>query len=984
MTAGAWDSLAALGRWFGALELLSFAVFALLMRAMSRARDRGVAVAKLLAWLTPGSLVWFAASTGLAPNTAGTARTAAALVLAAGAVEAWRSRRVLHEVLTTHARSLLALEGLYCAVFGLFALARAFKPAIIGSEKPMDFAILNACLRATSFPPVDPWFSGGALNYYYFGHALTAVFTHLTGVGAATAFNLALPALAAMLAVLVCAAVFQVTGRVAAGVFAVVLVVFMGNLDGLRLFAGQHVPRVDADYFWQTSRVIAGTINEYPFWSLLFGDLHAHVFVMPLSAGLLYLGCVWQVPVRRNDGGACVLYGALAAWLLGAVSATSAWSLPSMAGLALGFLLVSSSPGRGRGRLRLAAVGSLALAAILGAAFMLFHPFWSRYLPSGASVGLGPRHGAKALDAFTVFGVFLALVLLPLLAGALRGLERRVSRAALLAGAVGTLVLGDVWSGGSAVYAAWLLLALPVWLSATHASVRVGAMLCAAACGLGLLTELVTVSDRMNTVFKYYLDMWVMFGPAAAILLSAAWDGASRNWRRAYLSTAAAVALAGLFTTLTGVYGFYRVPRRVGDPLTLDGQAFLVTEAPAEREAYDWLNREVAGAPVVLEAHGDAYRDFARVSMNTGLPTILGWANHLVQQGRALAEVQRRAGDIRRMYESASTEQAADLLRRYRVDLIVIGPVERAVYSAGGLATLASVPGFEPVFRNDGVTIYASAAQAGRVAARMGRGGPARSAPQLDVSLDHPHGLALASDGTLAVTDVGHHRVVGLGSAAGAQLVFGGEGSGPREFRKPRGIAFDARGNLWVADTGNHRVLQFSRDGEPLDVPRSDLNEPHGIAVAPNGDIFVADSANHRVMRFSASREQFAIGSAASLDYPVGVSLTPQGDVAIADAGTGRVAVFTDDGALLRSWPTAVSGSEDAEPALAVDGTGVVWVTDPAGHRVLLFAADGRPLGEARPDLHLVSPAGIVVVDSASGYVADAGAGRVVRISRQR
>ena len=193
-----------------------------------------------------------------------------------------------------------------------------------GGEKFMEFAFLNATLRSPNFPPYDPYFAGGILNYYYYGFYLVGLVIKLTGIASEVAFNLAVSGLFALTAL----GLFSVGSGLASasgsrettnpsapqrlnpsapltGGLAVFLALLMGNLRGLgwlasawsSLVSGRSLP--DYDY-WAASRVIPNTINEFPLWTFVFADLHPHMIAMPF--GLLVVGLALNWVAVRGRG----------------------------------------------------------------------------------------------------------------------------------------------------------------------------------------------------------------------------------------------------------------------------------------------------------------------------------------------------------------------------------------------------------------------------------------------------------------------------------------------------------------------------------------------------------------------------------------------------------------------------------------------------------------------------------------------------------
>ena len=83
-------------------------------------------------------------------------------------------------------------EALFLATLFFWSYIRAHEPSIHGLEKYMDFGFMNSILRSTYFPPVDMWFPPFPINYYYFGHLVTAVLTKLSTIPSYITYNLML------------------------------------------------------------------------------------------------------------------------------------------------------------------------------------------------------------------------------------------------------------------------------------------------------------------------------------------------------------------------------------------------------------------------------------------------------------------------------------------------------------------------------------------------------------------------------------------------------------------------------------------------------------------------------------------------------------------------------------------------------------------------------------------------------------------------
>src|SRR5919108_5566813 len=351
-------------RFWALIELIGLGAAPLAGVLLARLPGAGLGLCKTLGLLLVTWLVWLGGATTLVPYGALSAALWIALVCALGLlawVRGWEGRRAVArgeprgwlarrrwrrlaarvpEPDPLRTRLFWGAEAVFAVAFIGMTLLVAFSPDVWNTEKPMDMAFINAANRADTFPPHDPWLAGADLNYYYVGHLAMALLVKLTAVAPDQGYNVALAALFGLTA----AAMFTVggtiwalargpDGAVRAGIAAVVLVVVAGNLDGARLLIADGGPLRDYDWF-AASRVIEDTIDEFPWFSFLLGDLHAHVLALPFT--LLAFAFALQIALagpRLAPRGRALLEAGAVALAVGFLYTVNSWSYPVMVGL---------------------------------------------------------------------------------------------------------------------------------------------------------------------------------------------------------------------------------------------------------------------------------------------------------------------------------------------------------------------------------------------------------------------------------------------------------------------------------------------------------------------------------------------------------------------------------------------------------------------------------------------------------------------------
>jgi uncharacterized membrane protein len=214
---------------------------------------------------------------------------------------------------------------------------------------------------------------------------------------------------------------------------------------------------------------------------------------------------------------------------------------------------------------------------------------------------------------------------------------------------------------------------------------------------------------RYNTILKVYMPLWVVWGVPAAYgifliviklkrVLKAIWG--------VMLFTVVLAALIHPFASTTSWAGG-RYEQVEGHRLTLDGLAYLEYTNKDDYEAIRWLNENVKGSHVILEAPGVALEYSSQASSFTGLPTLLGWAGWEVMWRDSWQIITDRTMAIDAIYNAPDSDEALALLRNYNVEYIYIGVLERERYTAESLQKFATHPErYTPVYENQGVVIY--------------------------------------------------------------------------------------------------------------------------------------------------------------------------------------------------------------------------------------------------------------------------------------
>ncbi len=655
--------------WALMLTLLGWIAFPFVYVALPNLRHGAYGLGRVVGLLVWSYVGWLLASLHVLPHTRAVLWLVVLILAVAAGWIAYRHRVAMRELLREKWREIVFVDAIFLTLFLIWVGVRWLNPdlwhPVTGGEKPMDFAYLNAVIRSTWFPPYDPWFAGGNLNYYYFGFVMMGSLTKALGIVPNVAYNLAVPTLFALTGV----GAYVVASNLAggsdargrrAGLWGILLVLILGNLGEVRLifnglvqvgsvhfeslipgypqvvsfFAGlwkvvvkgAALPFRRETWYWDATRIIpagpgeaAGPINEFPLFTYLYADLHAHAMALPLTQVALAVALQWglgavsrvraagsgMAGVVRRIGAATLPQPAssllLAALVGGALLATNTWDYPTYLALMTVGLWIGLGSRWAAERWSGGAVESgddgpsdvppasgvtastsmwhflvpaLATPALLlGLAELFFRPYTAHY--RGSYGALVAWTGSR-----TPLGIYLLMYgqfLFPIGVAAVVGVAGSASRLvtalargmrplraagpatdlpdtgrsasgpspmallldallAPLAFGIAALVLLVLLVGYLGVSIAWLAVPLGVLtvllLTASGAPVerRILWFWVGTALALSLLVEVAVLKGdigRMNTVFKFHYQVWMLMGLSAAVLLERLVHGAS-------------------------------------------------------------------------------------------------------------------------------------------------------------------------------------------------------------------------------------------------------------------------------------------------------------------------------------------------------------------------------------------------------------------------------------------------------------------------
>ena len=685
--------------WYLLALVLGAAFMPLTGRMFRRFEDKGWIFSKVTAIAVTGFVTWFLVAVKVLKFTTITCVAVTVACVLCSILLYQKEQKAGFECIPfEHMKLVYVEEMLFFAFFLLWTYLAGFHPAAYGTEKFMDYGFMEAMMRSKTLPATDLWYSGGKINYYYGGQYFAVFLTKLSGTRVELTYNLMRTFVAGFAFIMPFSLVHQMVrdrlGRKntgwkkkmpsVTGFLAGIAVSVAGNMH--YVIYGCVIPWIqkakgeEVGHYWfpDATRYIGfnpdvddKTIHEFPCYSFVLGDLHAHVVDIMFVLLILALLYAWMKKVRtiklifenmekKEFWKKQLLMPQLlaAAALLGMFHWTNFWDFVIYYTVTCGVILIMNIIGQ-EGKVKwILAVTAAQAAEIMAIATIIILPFTLQFDTSNMVQGVAlAQHHSLPHQLLVLWGlpaILTLLFIISLLVEKLRGAEQK-SLYRLLK----SVTLPDLFA------------------------VIMG--LCAI--GLVLIPELVYVRDiyengnaRANTMFKLTYQAYIMFGMT---MLYAIFRLLIIGKNR-ILKAASVIGLI-LFVWTCGYFGnsahsWFGEVWKPSQYKGLNATAFLETDFSEDVGGIRWLKEHIEDSPVVLEANGDSYSEYERVSAMTGLPTVMGWYVHEWLWRGNLADINARIADIESIYTSTDETQVRKLLEQYDVSYVFVGSCERKKY----------------------------------------------------------------------------------------------------------------------------------------------------------------------------------------------------------------------------------------------------------------------------------------------------------------
>lgn len=574
-------------------------------------------------------------------------------------------------------------------------ITRSFQPEILGLEKFMDAGFIQAYLKSPILPMQDIWFAGESVNYYSFGHFYNSILVNLWRVDLAYGYNLLLIGLFGLFSLELFSVTFNLSANlflgkkslltkekynfkaaVLAGVLAIFLVALGANGHPLWYFLKHN----SMDNYWypDATRFIDRTIHEFPAYSFVVCDLHAHVLSLPISLFLLFNIFIWLKELlltKTYNRLASIMMGVL----FGVLVMTNTWDI-MIYGLLLiliAFILLIKDK---------SFFSALFItASIIFLSTAVTSAFWFSSFTAISSGLLVAKEHTPIWQLFVLWGTHLFWACLFML------IYKPWTKIKSKESAVEILIL-------SILFLVLFLIIFPEFF---------------------YFKDIYSTYPRANTMFKLVFQGSMLLGILLSLFFSLIFSKQKPHtsffmWRmidlrqlfvdkkpnllllktklRRLIFLYLPIGFFLFFSTLAYPYSAYKnYYGGLRNYQGLDGLSWFNRKYPEDFTLLNYLKVNEKKQVNIVEAVGESYTEYARISSFSGMPTILGWRVHEWLWRAGWDKPSLRTGEVEKIYLEPKSILAQEYLEKYQIKYIVVGDKEREAYPNLNLRDLLSL-----------------------------------------------------------------------------------------------------------------------------------------------------------------------------------------------------------------------------------------------------------------------------------------------------
>ncbi|MFA6369212.1 MAG: DUF2298 domain-containing protein, partial [Candidatus Shapirobacteria bacterium] len=562
-------------------------------------------------------------------------------------------------------------EILFFSILVIWSLIRAFNPSIEGLEKFMDWGFINSILRSNFLPATDMWFSGETINYYYFGHIIFAVLTKLSNISSSITYNLSIATVAALTfsfafslssnLAFVTKKIINIKKVIIIGFISAMILSFGGNLhpiykiikinikENSKLTLTKKAIIESTNKYWypDATRFIGHdpdikdkTIHEFPVYSFVVADLHGHMNDIPI---ILFFMAFLLASSFYTSSLINYFVVIVSGFTLSISYMTNAWDFAIYGLLFAIFTLFLNLKDNSKLAIKKTLINGFFTILIW---FIFSLPFSLSFTPIGEGVKISDSH-SPFYQLFILYGGFW-LIILPFIFLLIKKIKNKNWKLKIENSDLFVL---------AAILTATILIIIP---------------------------EIIYLKDiyiyehrRANTMFKLTYQAFIMYSLVSGYVFYK-----TKSLLKKRLSKFLYLLLFFLIFSIHLIYPYFAIKSFyfLNHYQSLWGLNYLKDNYPSNLEAIDWINKNIPGQPVMLEAVGDSYTTFNQISVATGLPTVQGWIVHEWLWRGGYDKPKARQDDVQKIYESEDLNRLKNLIKKYNINYIFVGDKEYEKY----------------------------------------------------------------------------------------------------------------------------------------------------------------------------------------------------------------------------------------------------------------------------------------------------------------